>query len=169
MIPMTVLGLTLDAESQAPILVLQQDGGSEIMPIWIGAAEALSISVALNKVEMDRPLTHETMLRAINALGGVVKAVELTDVKGGTYFAQLELAVSDCVSRLDCRPSDGIALAVRCDAPIRVAPEVLEKTAATRAEQRGEDLLTSFIPEQPSEQILAGLLESMEPASRFKM
>ena len=70
MVPMKVLGLTLDAENNAPILVLQQDGGSEIVPIWIGASEALAISVALNGTRLfDRPLTHETMFQAIAGAG----------------------------------------------------------------------------------------------------
>ena len=136
MVPMKVLGLTLDAENNAPILVLQQDGGSEILPIWIGASEALAISVALNGTRLDRPLTHETMFQAI---------------------------------RVDCRPSDGVALAVRCDAPIRVAREVLAETSATRTARRGEDLVTSFLPEEPSEQVLGKLLPSLEPVSRYKM
>mgnify|MGYP001625926913 CR=1 FL=1 len=122
MVPMKVLGLTLDAENNAPILVLQQDGGSEILPIWIGASEALAISVALNGTRLDRPLTHETMFQAIRAL----------------------------------------------DADIG-AREVLAETSATRTARRGEDLVTSFLPEEPSEQVLGKLLPSLEPVSRYKM
>ena len=83
MVPMKVLGLTLDAENNAPILVLQQDGGSEILPIWIGTSEALAISVALNGTRLDRPLTHETMFQAIRALDADIGAVECN---GGSWF-----------------------------------------------------------------------------------
>ena len=62
-----------------------------------------------------------------------------------------------------------MALAVRCDAPIRVAREVLAETSATRTARRGEDLVTSFLPEEPSEQVLGKLLPSLEPVSRYKM
>lgn len=91
MVPMKVLGLTLDAENNAPILVLQQDGGSEILPIWIGASEALAISVALNGTRLDRPLTHETMFQAIRALDADIGAVDVIALRDGTYHAELEI------------------------------------------------------------------------------
>lgn len=169
MIPMKILGLTLDSHNNAPILVLQQDGGTEILPIWIGTAEALSISVALNGTRMDRPLTHETMFQVILAMGGQVSAVDVMTLRDGTYFAELEITLGGNVVRVDCRPSDGIALAVRCDAPIRVAGPVLEETAETRAKQRGEDLISTFLPEAPSGEGMDNLLQNMEPVSRFKM
>lgn len=169
MIPMKVLGLTLDEENNAPILVLQQDGGSEILPIWIGTSEALAISVALNDTRLDRPLTHETMYQALRALGADVTGVDVTALRDGAYHAELEISEGDRTVRVDCRPSDGIALAVRSDAPIRVNPLVLEETTASRARHRGEDLVTAFVPEDPSEQALGRLLPSMEPASRYKM
>lgn len=168
MVPMKVLGLTLDAENNAPILVLQQDGGSEILPIWIGASEALAISVALNGTRLDRPLTHETMFQAIRALDADIGAVDVIALRDGTYHAELKSSGGKAV-RVDCRPSDGVALAVRCDAPIRVAREVLAETSATRTARRGEDLVTSFLPEEPSEQVLGKLLPSLEPVSRYKM
>lgn len=59
MVDMKVLGLTMEGENNTPILVLQEKGGAEILPIWIGASEALSISLALNGKTLDRPLTHE--------------------------------------------------------------------------------------------------------------
>lgn len=169
MIPMKVLGLTLDAENQAPILVLQQDGGSEILPIWIGATEALSISVALNGTQLDRPLTHETMFQVIQALGAEVGGVDVMALRDGTYYAELEIVRGDNVVRVDCRPSDGVALAVRGNAPIRVAGDVLAETVASRTARRGEDLITSFLPDVPSEQAAGNALQSMEPASRYKM
>ena len=169
MVPMKVLGLTLEAENNAPILVLQQDGGSEILPIWIGASEALAISVALNGTRLDRPLTHETMFQAIRALDADIGAVDVIALRDGTYHAELEIVRGEKAVRVDCRPSDGVALAVRCDAPIRVAREVLAETSATRTARRGEDLVTSFLPEEPSEQVLGKLLPSLEPVSRYKM
>lgn len=169
MIPMKVLGLTLDAENNAPILVLQQDGGSEILPIWIGTSEALAISVALNGTRLDRPLTHETMFQVIRALDAEVGAVDVMALRDGTYYAELEIVKGEKTMRVDCRPSDGIALAVRCDAPIRVAREVLAETSATRTTRRGEDLVSSFLPEDPSEQALCQLFPSMTPVSRYKM
>lgn len=169
MIPMKVLGLTLDGENNAPVLVLQQEDGSEILPIWIGTSEALSISVALNGTQLDRPLTHETMFQALRALGAEVTAVDVMALRDGAYYAEMEISTAGKAVRVDCRPSDGIALAVRGDAPIRVDPLVLAETASTRAKHRGEDLLTSFVTEAPSDRALGNLLQSMEPASRYKM
>ena len=104
MVPMKVLGLTLDAENNAPILVLQQDGGSEILPIWIGASEALAISVALNGTRLDRPLTHETMFQAIRALDADIGAVDVIALRDGTYHAELEIVRGEKAVRVDCRP-----------------------------------------------------------------
>jgi bifunctional DNase/RNase len=166
---MKVLGLTLDSRNEMPILILQQEDGAEILPIWIGSSEALSISVILNGSPPDRPVTHETMFQALRAVGAKINGCDVTALRNGTYYAELEIARPGGVVRLDCRPSDGIALALRGNAPIRVSPPVLAETVNTRARQRGEDLITSFFPDDSDEKALAGALQSMPPASRYKM
>ena len=163
MVDMKVLGLTMEGENNTPILVLQEKGGAEILPIWIGASEALSISLALNGK------THETMFRALDGLGASIAGVNITELRDGTYLAEMEIVSGSETLRLDCRPSDGIALAVRGHAPIRVAEEILEATARSRTRRRGEDMVTTFMPDDPASPEAVRVLQSMEAASPYKM
>lgn len=168
MVEMKVLGLTMEGDS-SPILVLQERGGAEILPIWIGASEALSISLALTGKKLDRPLTHETMFQVLNRLGAAVTGVDITELRGGTYLAEMEVASGMERMRLDCRPSDGIALALRAHAPIRVTREILEATAKSRTRRRGEDMVTAFMPDCSAGPEAGRMLQSMEAASPYKM
>jgi len=124
---MDIFGLALDENSKAPILVLKEAGGERVLPIWIGAMEAMAISVAINAVPFPRPMTHDLLLGTILGLGWSVEAVEVTDIREGTFFAEIVTARGDEVRRLDSRPSDAIALAVRAKCPIRAAGHVLEQ------------------------------------------
>lgn len=126
MVVMHVAGLTLDEQTKAPILVLKNVHGSEVLPIWIGAMEAMAISVVLNEVAVPRPLTHDLMLRTLEESGTVLQGVEIVALREGTYFAVLSLGVGESTHRVDCRPSDAVALALRAQVPILVHDHVLE-------------------------------------------
>ena len=194
---MKVLGLTLDGNTNSPILVLQQEDGDEVLPIWIGATEAMAISLALNELTPERPLTHPLLLDALAALGARVAGVTITALREGTFYAFLELMRgAECI-HLDCRPSDGIALALRAKSPIRIAESVLAKAARDRvsptsseADKRpsdaGDQLILRAFPQEavqraslkgssalPSElaenQNLSDLLRALEPASKRVM
>jgi hypothetical protein len=126
MVEMHVFGLALDEESQVPILILKDKEDTVVLPIWIGAMEAMAISMVLNKVRLQRPLTHDLLLKTIEALGAAVLRVELTSVSEGTYYAALILDLNGKEVRVDSRPSDSIALALRANAPIMALPGLLE-------------------------------------------
>lgn len=125
MIEMKVFGLALDEESQVPVLILKDQAEKAVLPIWIGAMEAMAISLALNDVKLPRPMTHDLLLRMIEALSAQVVAVHVTSLSEGTYYAEIELEVEGGRRRVDSRPSDAIALALRAKAPILVAEPVL--------------------------------------------
>lgn len=122
---MTVFGLALDEDSQMPILILKDTTEDIIFPIWIGAMEAMSISMALNKVAVPRPMTHDLVLNILDKLSTRLTAVEIVSIHEGTYYAELVLRVEEGERRVDCRPSDSIALALRAEVPIRVSEEVI--------------------------------------------
>lgn len=126
MVEMSVFGLALDEDSQMPILILKDDVDDVIFPIWIGAMEAMAISISLNRVDVQRPMTHDLLVLLCAKLGAVLAAVEIVSVREGTYYAELVLQTSAGELRVDCRPSDSIALALRAQAPIRVARDVIE-------------------------------------------
>lgn len=125
MVEMTVFGLALDEDSQMPILILKDTTEDIIFPIWIGAMEAMSISMALNKVAVPRPMTHDLVLNILDKLSTRLTAVEIVSIHEGTYYAELVLRVEDGERRVDCRPSDSIALALRAEVPIRVSEDVI--------------------------------------------
>jgi bifunctional DNase/RNase len=136
MVELRVFGLALDEKNQSPVLILKDLAEEKVLPIWIGAMEAMAISLALNKVDFPRPMTHDLLLSAIIGLGAVVSGVEITRVEEGTYFAELVLRLGDEERRIDSRPSDAIALAVRAEAPVFVAEGVLAEAGISSGESQ---------------------------------
>jgi len=97
------------------------------LPIFIGAAEAQAIAIHMNDVQVPRPLTHDLFKSVLDLLECRLMRVEIYDLKEGTFFANLVLERDTARMRVDTRPSDAIALALRCLAPIYVARTVLEQ------------------------------------------
>ena len=127
MIEMKIFGLALDEQSQVPLLILKDTAEEHVLPIWIGAMEAMSISITLNKVNISRPLTHDLLLKSLETLGAKIQQVVVTELKEGTYFAEIHLKQDQHTYQIDSRPSDAIALAVRAEAPIFANKELLEQ------------------------------------------
>lgn len=134
MVEMQVFGLAMDEQNKAPILILKDVAEENVLPIWIGAMEAMSISLALNNVDFPRPMTHDLLLNVLTELGVGVESVEIVRMEEGTFYAELVLGERE--RRVDCRPSDAIALAVRVEAPVFVAEEVLEQAGIQSGESR---------------------------------
>jgi len=133
---MQVFGLAMDEHTQSPILVLKNEAQDRVLSIWIGAMEAMSISLAINKVAFPRPMTHDLLLSVIAGLDADVVRVEITDMEEGTYFAELVLDGQSGERRVDSRPSDAIALAVRAEAPVFASAAVLEQAGIASGESR---------------------------------
>ena len=127
MVEMKIFGLALDEQSQVPILILKDLKEKRVLPIWIGAMEAMSISIILNKIEMPRPLTHDLTINMLHTLGIKIKKVCITDLREGTYYAEIHLEKDEESYIIDARPSDAIALAIRCEATILANEELLEE------------------------------------------
>jgi bifunctional DNase/RNase len=142
MVEMHVFGLALDEESQVPLLILKDKEEKYVLPIWIGAMEAMSISMTLNKVQLPRPLTHDLMLESFKALGVEMIQVAVVDLREGTYYAELTLAQGEENYLVDSRPSDAIALALRAKTPIFASEEVLEQVAANRKKDQKPEIKT---------------------------
>mgnify|MGYP006284780567 CR=1 FL=1 len=127
MVEMKIFGLALDEQSQVPLLILKDKEEKQVLPIWIGAMEAMSISISLNKVSISRPLTHDLMIKVLGTLEAQISKVVVVDLKEGTYYAEIHLEHHNRTYLVDSRPSDAIALAVRCDVPIFANEELLEQ------------------------------------------
>jgi len=143
MVEMRVFGLTIDPQSKTPIVVLREAGGDAVLPVWVGAMEAMAISLVLNNESLPRPLTHDLLLMTLKAFKAELRRVEINDLREGTYYAVLVLSGAEGRTRVDCRPSDAIALAMRAGAPILVEEEVLRLAAAEQ--KKAEDAATSEI------------------------
>ena len=126
-IEMFVGGLMLDPNTQAPVVVLKDEAGNIVLPIWIGIAEATSIASVIKQVSMARPLTHDLMRDVFQELGVKVERVVITELKDSTYFAELVLSLGEKALVFDSRPSDAIAIALRASAPIYVTQQVLDQ------------------------------------------
>jgi bifunctional DNase/RNase len=124
--------------SGTPVVVLREPASGSTVPIFIGPNEARAIVTAQRAVAMPRPMTHDLAKSLLDALGGRLEAVIVDELRDGTYFGALEVVKRDGQRVLiDSRPSDGLALAVRADANILVAPDVLEANAAVPFEGLG--------------------------------
>ncbi len=122
----TVYGISFDAASKQPIVLLKVEGKNRFLPIWIGHPEAAAILMKLQNAELPRPMTHDLLVNVIESLSASVTAVLVTELRENTFYAELLLEKEGQQIRVDSRPSDAIALAVRTDAPIFAASAVLE-------------------------------------------
>lgn len=127
-----LLGLQLEPTSQAPLVLLrEQDEPHRVLPVFVGPAEATAIALALSDTAPPRPLTHDLMVTLLSSLEATVERVEITEVRDEAFVAELVMRASDGLQRIDARPSDAIALALRVDAPLLVSDEVLDESGVT--------------------------------------
>lgn len=138
MVEMRVLTLGQVQGSEDPILVLQEVGGDRLLVIGIGRCEATAIAIALQGIQVGRPLTHDLLHALMSRLHGKLRSVVIHDLQQDTFIGELEVDTPSGVIEVDCRPSDAIALALRADAPILVSEDVLAQ-AAIRPEPPAED------------------------------
>lgn len=127
MIRVRVVGVALDPSQQHVILLKPVDtdaDGERVLPVWIGAQEAMSIMVAIEGTPPPRPLSHDLMTAMLGELSASVDRVEVTHLDEGTFHARLVLNTPGGQRTFDARPSDAIALGSRVDAPIWVADAV---------------------------------------------
>src|SRR5690348_7787686 len=118
MIEVRVAHLGVDRTTNTPVVILQEQGGERVLPIWIGPAEASAIAMELAGMKFSRPLTHDLLKQVIVGLNAELRKVIITQVKDNTYYAELHIYRGDTVIQIDARPSDSIAVALRLKAPI---------------------------------------------------
>lgn len=124
-IEVAVRGIAVDQASKVPILLLEDVGRRLLLPVWIGMSEANAIASVAEQARQTRPMTHDLMTTLLHALEAQLDRVDICGLDEGTFYANMVLSDIDGFEHhLDCRPSDGVALALRTGAPIRVAVEV---------------------------------------------
>jgi bifunctional DNase/RNase len=125
---MKVASLTVDPFTSLPVVILRDDLDQTAVPISVGLSEASAIAAELDGIELERPMTHHLMSEMLDKAGVVVEYIVVRDVEENTFFATVHLLLP-CGTEVvqDARPSDALALALRCKADIRVASRVIRK------------------------------------------
>ena len=131
----TIAGLTMDPNSNTPIIILKSNETEQAIPIWIGLLEATSIASALQNIKFDRPMTHDLFKNFLDYIKIHVSKIEVCDLRDNTFFAKIHFASEETTFSIDARPSDAIAIALRFDAPIFVDDEVILKSKAGEAQE----------------------------------
>lgn len=141
MIEMHLGGLGFDPKNMSPIVLLRDTEERNFLPIWIGMFEAAAIAMELQEFKPPRPMTHDLITRVISELNGKVKKVIINEIIENTFYAIIELLTSesDEIIKIDSRPSDALAIAVRTNAPIFVAEGVMMKAKMVNAEKDEEE------------------------------
>jgi bifunctional DNase/RNase len=140
-IEVKIRALMMDPNSGTPIIILKDINSETMLPIWVGAYEANAIALEIEKIAPPRPMTHDLLRNLIVELGLKVDRVVVTSLRDNTFYAVIELTGDDGEPmRLDSRPSDAIALALRADCPIYVDLDVI---SASRNSIANEDEIES--------------------------
>src|SRR3989338_6525278 len=128
MIELVLSKIKIDENRSEQVIVLKEREGSRMLPVVIGIAEVNAIKLKLSGIEPPRPLTHDLLLDSIRQLGARLKEIHIDKLENNTFYAKLVLARNSSPEiKIDARPSDSVALALRAGAPIFVAEEVLDE------------------------------------------
>ena len=125
----SIYGVSFDMVGKQPIVLLKTNEGNKFLPIWIGHPEAAAILMKLQGAPTPRPMTHDLVTDMLTELSATVSRIAVTELRENTFYAQITLQVNGSEIEIDSRPSDAIALAVRADAKIFVADEVIDDSA----------------------------------------
>ena len=151
---MKVDKLGIDLLTHDPVVILKDLEGKRFLPILIGPFEATAIALALEGTAVPRPLSHDLMRTMLETLHASLEQIVIHDIKDSTFFAKLIVRSNGDTQEIDARPSDGIALALRMQAPIYVSDKiVLEETVSDKkAEAEESQRFRKFIEElKPSD------------------
>lgn len=159
-IEMTIKGLVIDPITNMPIVILRDQAGQKVLPIWVGIFEANAIALQIENISTPRPMTHDLLRNVISDLHADVDKIVVCDLQDNTFYALIHLRVNGEVVSVDARPSDAIALALRVRAPIFVEDKVIDNAKAI-----------DFTPGKDNSERLAKWLESLDPddLGKYKM
>ncbi|MGI9658246.1 MAG: bifunctional nuclease family protein [Gaiellaceae bacterium] len=125
---MVIYGVSFDMVGKQPIVLLKTADGNRFLPIWIGHPEAAAILMKLQGATTPRPMTHDLVTEMLGHFDAKVIKITVTELRENTFYAQITVAVNGDEIEIDSRPSDALALAVRSEAPIFAAEDVIEES-----------------------------------------
>ncbi len=159
-VEMTIKGLMVDPVTNMPIIILRDQEGQRVLPIWVGVFEANAIALQIENIATPRPMTHDLLRNVITDLKAQVRKIVVSDLKENTFYALIYLTVNGDTVAVDARPSDAIALALRVRAPIFVEDAVIDSAKSL-----------DFTPDKADSERLQKWLESLDPEDlgKYKM
>ncbi|HII79145.1 MAG TPA: bifunctional nuclease family protein [Methanosarcina sp.] len=134
----------VDVFSDPTPVVLLENLKGEMLPIYIGHLEALSIGNVLKNISPPRPMAHDLMVNIFDRLGIKIEGVMIDDKVDRVYYARLLIRKDNNIMQFDARPSDCIALALRVGAPIRIRKKVLECSEIEMSRLEGARVMNLF-------------------------
>ena len=140
LIEVVIDSIRVSLMSQQRIVILREVNAERYLPIWIGIYEAEAITIALQEVEVARPLTHDLLKNVFGILNATVIRVEVSALKDDTFFGNIVAEVNGNTIEIDARPSDALNLAVRTHVPILVARSVMDSVGIVPEEDLGDDV-----------------------------
>ena len=134
---MVIYGVSFDMVGKQPIVLLKAVDTNKFLPIWIGHPEAAAILMKLQGATTPRPMTHDLVTDMLDQMGAQVTRITVTELRENTFYAQITVQLDGSEIEVDSRPSDAIALAIRAEAPIFAAEDVIAESAI---EFEGEEI-----------------------------
>jgi len=149
MIEVVIDSVRVSLTNQQRVVILKKVNQERFLPIWIGLYEAEAITIALQEIQVARPQTHDLLKTLIQSLNAELTHVEVISLSEDVFYGNLIFNVNDQQRKIDCRPSDAIALAVRMDVPIMVSEDVMNQAGIVP-----EDDMTEMESEEFDETLL---------------
>jgi bifunctional DNase/RNase len=153
MVEMQLVAVRVELPTNTPVVLLQEsEGARRTLPIFVGTPEATAIAYALQGVVPPRPMTHDLMRDLLDVTNVHVDSVVITELRGSTYYAEINLRQAGEQWSVSSRPSDAIALAARMGTPIYADDDLVENEGVVLAgedeaeidESEAEDLVSQF-------------------------
>ncbi len=149
MVEVVIDSIRVSLMSQQRIVILREQNAERYLAIWIGIYEAEAITLALQEVEVSRPLTWDLLKNVFTTLGARLLRVEVVALRDETFFGNIVAEVGGKTINIDSRPSDALALAVRAHVPVFVTREIMDSAGITPEEDLQEKP-ASAAPETPA-------------------
>jgi len=138
-IELQLVGVRVELPTNQPIVLLKEREGERYLPIWIGAVEATAIALGMQGIETDRPMTHDLMRDLLQGLGVTVQRIVITELREGTFYAEIQMSSNGDTVAVSSRPSDALALAVRMNLEIFANDDVIEEASIAVKDDQDEE------------------------------
>jgi len=157
-VEVSIDSLRVSLTNQQRIVVLKESGDDRFLPIWIGPYEAEAITIALQEIEVSRPQTHDLIKNTISTLGGTIQRVLIESLKDDIFYGAIIVERDKKEIKIDARPSDAIAVAVRAHVPILVAGKVMDEAGIIPEEEPDdyEEMKSEEISENRANELALG-------------